>query len=237
MSRRCRLSFARVQIQRRGKLPADGFGREPPRRPLQSALAEFFSQCGIIDEAPGMRVGADAGDAAHARHLLHTDEWDVVVLDLDLPGRGGMELLRDIKREHPILPVLILSFHAEDAYGVPALHAGADGYLMKDCGPALLVQAIEKVASGGKFVTASLAEQLARAIGGVVDRPRHAVLSVRECEILRLIGSGLTVGQIADQMSLSVKTVSTYRRRVLDKMGLSNNAQLTHYAIMHGLVG
>jgi DNA-binding NarL/FixJ family response regulator len=190
----------------------------------------------IIDDAPGMQVCADAGDAPQALARLRDGLCDVVLLDLDLPGRGGMELLRDIKRSHPSLPVLILSFHAEDAYGVPALQAGADGYLMKDSGTALLVQAIEKVASGGKFVTAGLAEQLARSAGAAVQQPRHAVLSEREHEVLRLIGSGLAVSQIADRMALSVKTVSTYRRRVLDKMGLDNNAQLTHYAIKHELV-
>jgi two-component system, NarL family, invasion response regulator UvrY len=191
----------------------------------------------IIDDAPGMKVVAEAGDPAQALVQLESGPCDVVVLDLDLPGRGGLALLHDIKREHPRLPVLILSFHAEDAYGVPALHAGADGYLMKDSGTALLVDAIRKVASGGKFVTAGLAEQLARAVGAGVEQPRHAVLSEREYEILRLIGAGLPVSQIAMQTSLSVKTVSTYRRRVLDKMGMQNNAQLTHYAIKHQLVG
>lgn len=191
----------------------------------------------IIDDAPGMQVGGEAADPTQTLAHLQSGSWDVVVLDLDLPGRGGQELLRDIKRRHANLPVLILSFHAEEAYGVPALQAGADGYLMKDSGTGLLVQAIEKVASGGKFVTASLAEQLARSASAEVDRPRHAVLSEREHEVLRLIGSGLAVSQIAEQMSLSVKTVSTYRRRVLDKMGLRNNAQLTHYAVRHQLVG
>jgi DNA-binding NarL/FixJ family response regulator len=191
----------------------------------------------IIDGSPGMATGAEADNPAQALALLRAGRWDVVVLDLDLPGRGGLELLHDIKRAHPALPVLILSFHAEDAYGVPALQAGADGYLMKDSSAALLVQAIEKVASGGKFVTPGLAEQLASAIGVAVGRPRHAVLSEREGEILRLIGSGLPVSQIAAQLNLSVKTISTYRRRVLDKMGLANNAQLTHYAIKNQLVG
>jgi DNA-binding NarL/FixJ family response regulator len=116
---------------------------------------------------------------------------------LDLPGRGGMELLQQIMRAYPSLPVLILSFHAEDAYGVPALHAGADGYLMKDSGTGLLVQAIEKVAAGGKFVTAGLAEQLARSVGADVQQPRHAALSDQELDALRLIGSGLAVSQIA----------------------------------------
>jgi DNA-binding NarL/FixJ family response regulator len=190
----------------------------------------------IIDDAPGMKVVAEAGDAAQALRLLHATTPDVVVLDLDLPGRDGMELLCDVKRSRPKLPVLVLSFHAEDAYGVPALQAGADGYLMKDSGTALLVQAIEKVAAGGKFLTASLAEHLARSVGAGADQARHAVLSERELEILRLIGEGLTVSDIAERLLISVKTVSTYRRRVLDKMGLDNNAQLTHYAIKHKLV-
>ena len=191
----------------------------------------------IIDDAPGMCVGAEAGNSAQALQQLQLGPWDVVVLDLDLPGRGGLDLLHEIRQRQPDLAVLVLSFHAEDAYGVPALQAGADGYLMKDSGTALLVQAIEKVASGGKFVTAELAEQLARAAGANVQRPRHAALSEREGEVLRLIGSGLSVGQIAERMALSVKTVSTYRRRVLDKMGLLNNAQMTHYAVKHDLVG
>jgi len=191
----------------------------------------------IIDDAPEMKVVAEAGDAQQALHQLRSGTIDVVVLDLDLPSRGGLELLRDIKREQPRLRVLILSFHAETAYGLPALQAGADGYLMKDSGSALLVQAIETVASGHKFVTPGLAEQLARAVGAGVEQPRHAALSEREYEIMRLIGSGLAVSEIAEQLSLSVKTVSTYRRRVLDKMGLHNNAQLTHYAVTHQLVG
>lgn len=191
----------------------------------------------IIDAAPGMETGAEASNPAQALQHLQAGRYDVVVQDLDLPGRGGMELLHDIRRSHPSLPVLILSFHAEDAYGVPALQAGADGYLMKDSSAALLVQAIEKVASGGKFVTPGLAEQLVHAVGAAVERPRHAVLSRREGEVLRLIGSGLAVSQIASQMALSVKTISTYRRRVLDKMGLQNNAQLTHYAVTKQLVG
>jgi two-component system invasion response regulator UvrY len=190
----------------------------------------------IIDDAPGMSVGAEAGDAAEALDQLRAGSFDVVVLDLDLPGRGGLELLGDIKRDYPELPVLILSFHAETAYAVPALQAGADGYLMKDSGAGELVAAIEKVVSGGKFVTASVAEQLATAVGADAKRPRHAALSEREHEVIRLIGSGLSVSQIAAKLALSVKTVSTYRARVLEKMDLQNNAQLTHYAIKHLLV-
>jgi DNA-binding NarL/FixJ family response regulator len=190
----------------------------------------------IINDAPRMRVGAEAGDAAEALDQLRAGSFDVVVLDLDLPGRGGLELIGDIKRDYPKLPVLILSFHAETAYAVPALQAGADGYLMKDSGTEKLVEAIEKVASGGKFVTAFVAEQLATTCCADVKRPCHATLSEREREVFRLIGSGLSVSQIAAKLALSVKTVSTYRARVLEKMDLQNNAQLTHYAIKHLLV-
>ena len=189
----------------------------------------------IIDDAPGMKVCAEAGDATQALARLREGACDAMVLDLDLPGRGGIELVRDIKRNHPRLPVLILSLHHEDMYGMPALQAGADGYLMKDSGAEMLVQAIEKVASGGKFVTPSLAEQLARTIGRAAAPPRHATLSEREQTVLRLIGSGLSVSQIARQMDLSVKTVSTYRRRILDKMNLHSNGELMRYAIQHRL--
>ena len=190
----------------------------------------------IIDDAPGMEVGAEAGDAAEALDQLQAGSFDVVVLDLDLPGRSGLELLGDIKQRYPKLRVLILSFHSEAAYAVRALQTGADGYLMKDSDAGELVAAIEKVASGGKFVTSFVAEQLAAAVGVDVERPRHAVLSEREHEVFRLIASGLSVSQIAEKLALSVKTVSTYRGRVLEKMGLQNNAQLTHYAIKHQLV-
>ena len=190
----------------------------------------------IINNAPGMSVAAEAGDAAEALDQLRAESIDVVVLDLDLPGRGGLELIGDIKRGYPKLPILILSFHAETAFAVPALQAGADGYLMKDSSTGELVEAIEKVMSGGKFVTTSVAEQLATAVGPDANRPRHNALSEREHEVFQLIGSGLSVSQIAAKLALSVKTVSTYRARVLEKMDLQNNAQLIHYAIKHLLV-
>jgi two-component system invasion response regulator UvrY len=190
----------------------------------------------IINDAPGMRVSAEAGDAAEALDKLQAGSVDVVVLDLDLPGRGGLDLIGDIKQLYPKLPILILSFHAETAFAVPALQAGADGYLVKDSSTEALVEAIDKVVSGGKFVTASVAEQLATAVGTEANRPRHTVLSGRECEVFRLIGSGLSVSQIAAKLGLSVKTISTYRARVLEKMELQNNAQLIHYAIKQQLV-
>jgi two-component system invasion response regulator UvrY len=191
----------------------------------------------MIDDAPGMRVAGEAVAASEALDKLRAESFDVVVLDLNLPGRGGLELLGDIKRDTPSLPVLVLSFHAEEAYAVRALRLGADGYLMKDSGPGQLIGAIEKVASGGKFVTASVAEQLASAAGGAnSEQLPHAALSQREHEVLCLIAAGLSVSQVAAKLALSVKTISTYRARLLEKMNLQNNAQLTHYAIKHHLV-
>jgi two-component system invasion response regulator UvrY len=190
----------------------------------------------IIDNQPEMTVSAEAGDAAEALDQLRYESVDVVVLDLDLPGRGGLELIGDIKRDYPKIPVLILSFHPEAAFAVPTLQAGADGYLMKDSNADELVEAIKKVAAGGKFVTPTVAEQLARSVCTNSKGPRHAGLSGREREVFQLIGSGLSVSQIAAKLALSVKTVSTYRARVLEKMDLQNNAQLIHYAIKHLLV-
>ena len=191
----------------------------------------------IIDDAPGMRVTGEAAAASEALDTLRAESFDVVVLDLNLPGRDGLELLGDIKRDIPSLPVLVLSFYAEEAYAVRALRSGADGYLMKDSGREQLIGAIEKVASGGKFVTASVAEQLATAAGPTnSEQPPHAALSEREHEVLCLVASGLSVSQIGAKLALSVKTISTYRARVLEKMNLQNNAQLTHYAIKHQLV-
>ena len=189
----------------------------------------------IIEQAADMRVVGEAGEATQALLDLGSLAPDVVVLDLDLPGRAGLDLLREIKSTRSLVPVLILSFYSEEACGVAALRAGADGYLVKESSTASLVDAIRKVAGGGKFVSARLAELLARAVGDA-GQPRHALLSEREFEVLRLVGMGLAVSEIAGRMALSVKTVSTYRRRVLDKMGMHNNAQLTHYAIEHRLV-
>lgn len=190
----------------------------------------------IIDESPGMSVCAEAGDARQALAALCGALFDVVVLDLDLPGRSGLDLLRRIKSGWPKLPVLVLSFHAEEAYAVPTFQAGADGYLMKDAGTALLLQAIAKVAAGGKFVTDVVAELLARNTGADAGQLGHAALSDRELEVLCMIGAGLPVSQIAGRLALSVKTVSTYRRRVLDKLGLPDNAAMMHYALRRGLI-
>lgn len=204
----------------------------------------------IVDDHPIVRQGikqtlADAaeigeiGEAAtpqEALDLVCRREWDAVILDIGLPGRGGLEVLKDIKREVPRLPVLILSMHAEDQYAVRAVRDGAAGYLTKEAAPEKLVDAIRKVASGGRYISPELAERLATELTVDAARPLHASLSDREFDVLRLIGSGQTVGDIADRLSLSVKTVSTYRARILEKMCLKNNAELMQYVLTNHLV-
>jgi len=151
-------------------------------------------------------------------------------------GRSGLEVLKELRREHPKLPVLVLSVHPEDQYGVRVLKAGAAGYLTKDSASDELVRAIRKVHRGGKYVSASLAEVLAFELETETDRPRHKSLSDREYQVMTMIASGKTVGEIGKELSLSVKTISTYRARVLGKMKMRTNAELTHYAIKNQLL-
>jgi len=157
-------------------------------------------------------------------------------LDINMPGRSGLEVLKELRRECPKLPVLVLSVHPEDQYGVRVLKAGAAGYLTKDSAPDELVQAIRKVHRGGKYVSASLAEVLVFELETETDRPRHKSLSDREYQVMTMIASGKTVGEIGEELSLSVKTISTYRARVLGKMKMRTNAELTHYAIQNQLL-
>lgn len=204
----------------------------------------------IVDDHPIVRQGlrqtlvdaaeiGEIGEAAtpqQALDLVRQREWDAVVLDIGLPGRGGLEVLKAIKDELPRLPVLILSMHSEDQFGVRAMRAGAAGYLTKEAAPENLVDAIRKVAAGGRYISQELAERLATELTADTDRPLHASLSDREFEVLRLIASGQTVGKIADRLSLSVKTVSTYRARILEKMRLKNNAELMQYVLTNHLL-
>ena len=204
----------------------------------------------VVDDHPIMRQGirqtladgveiGEIGEAATAQEaldLVQQREWDAVILDIGLPGRGGLELLKDIKREAPRLPVLILSMHSEDQYAVRAVRAGAAGYLTKEAATDKLLEAIRKVASGGRYISPELADRLASELTVDPSKPLHASLSDREFDVLRLIASGLTVGDIAGRLSLSVKTVSTYRARVLEKMRLKNNAELMQYALSHRLI-
>ena len=188
----------------------------------------------ILDDPPGTRAFGDASSAPEALKLVRQQGWDVAVLALSLGGRGGLDVLKEMKRIRPKLPVLIFSDRSDEYYAPRAFKAGAAGFVSKDSSSAELVKAVTKVAGGGRYVSSALAEKLVVDFEG--GRPAHQALSDREFEVMRLIASGKTVGEIAGLLSLSDKTISTYRARLLGKMGMKNNAELTHYAIQNELV-
>jgi two-component system, NarL family, invasion response regulator UvrY len=190
----------------------------------------------ILSDTEDMEVTGEADGGIPAVQLIREHQYDVVLLDVSMPDRNGIDTLKLIKKEAPKLPVLILSMHPEEQYAIRALRAGAAGYLSKQGAPEQLVTAIRQVASGKKYVSAAVAEELANAIGEDLERPPHEKLSDREYQTLCMISSGKTLTQIAEQLNLSVKTVSVYRARLLEKMKLRNNAELTHYGLKHGLV-
>lgn len=190
----------------------------------------------IVADEHDMEIGAEASTAHELLDLVRKRPWDAVVLDISLPGRSGLEVLAELKQEQPTLPVLIHTMHPEEQFAVRALRAGAAGYLTKDSAPTELVKAIRKIVAGGKYVGASLAETLAARIDpGALESP-HQTLSDREFEVFRLLASGKTVSEIAEQLALSVKTVSTYRNRILRKMKMKNNAELMRYALQQKVV-
>lgn len=179
------------------------------------------------------------GEAANGQQALERvwkEEWDVVVLDLSMPGRTGLEVLKEIKRSKPLLPVVMLSMHPEDQFAVRLLKAGASGYMTKESAPEELVGAVRKAMAGGRYVSPALAERMASYLVSDSQTPPHEKLSDREFLVLRLLASGKPVSAIARELSLSVKTISTYRARLLEKMGMSNNAELIHYALRNQLV-
>ena len=190
----------------------------------------------LVDASDMFRV-EEAGTAPEVLERVRGQTWDLLILDLNLPGRGGLDLLADIRHDRPRLPVLVLSMYPEDQFAVRALRAGANGYLNKESAAEELVTAVNKIVKGGRYVSDALAERLAISVGPDADRAPHEALSDREFQVLRLIGSGRTVSQIAEELSLSVKTISTYRTRILVKMGMATNAELTVYAVRTGLVG
>lgn len=190
----------------------------------------------ILTQEPDLTVAGEAEDSEQVMASVERGEWDLVILDITMPGRSGLDVLRDIRRMRPELPVLVLSMHAEDQFAVRAIKAGANGYVSKDNAPTEVVRAVRKILSGKKYVSPTLAEILANALSSDIQRPLHETLSDREFQVLRQLASGKTVSQIAAEIALSVKTVSTYRARLLEKMNLRNNAELTRYAIQHGLV-
>ena len=189
----------------------------------------------ILSDTPDLTVAGEAENGVQAVQMVRAGDWDVVLMDVSMPDRNGIDALKLIKKEHPRLPVLILSMYPEEQYAIRALKAGAAGYLTKQSAPELLVTAIRQVASGKKYVSPSLAEELANAIGDDSERPPHEKLSDREYQTLCMIASGKTPTEIAEALNLSVKTVSVYRTRLLEKMNLRNNAELTHYGLKHGL--
>ena len=190
----------------------------------------------IIQETSDMTVSGEAGKGQEVLENVRKIDFDVVVLDIAMPGRSGLDILKELKSEKPELPVLILSIHPEEQYAVRVLKAGASGYLTKDIAPDELITAIRKVSRGKKYISASLAEKLAYDLEIGAEKPLHETLSDREYEVMCRIASGKTAKEIAEELYLSVKTISTYRARILEKMQMKNNAELTHYAIKHKLV-
>jgi DNA-binding NarL/FixJ family response regulator len=191
----------------------------------------------ILSDTDDLIVAGEAANGVVVMQMVRDGNWDVVLMDVSMPDRNGIDAIKMIKKEYPRLPVLVLSMHPEEHYAVRALKAGAAGYLTKQSAPDLLVSAIRQVASGKKYVSAAVAEELANAILEDDDeRPLHEKLSDREYQTLVMISSGKTPTQIADELNLSVKTVSVYRARLLEKMRMKNNAELTHYGLKHGLV-
>jgi two-component system, NarL family, invasion response regulator UvrY len=190
----------------------------------------------ILAETTDIVVTGEAANGREALEKVRAQPWDVLVLDITMSDRSGLDILKDIRQTHRELPVLVLSMHAEEQFATRMLKAGASGYLNKESAPDELVKAIRKVHAGGKYISAAQAERMVGELTGDPNRLPHELLSDREYEILCLIGSGKTATEIARELSLSVKTVSTYRSRILEKLHLSTNAQLTHYAIKSGLV-
>lgn len=190
----------------------------------------------IVQQTSDIIVVGEACNAGETLELLHKVSLDLLLLDISMPGRSGLDVLLEVKRDFPQLPVLILSLHPEDQYALRTLKAGASGYVTKESASEQLIFAIRKVAEGGKYMSMQLAEKLV--FGMVQDRGEtpHERLSNREFQVFRMIASGKTVGEVADELSLSVKTISTNRSRIMEKMGFRNNADFTQYALKHQLL-
>jgi len=196
------------------------------RRGLKETIGETF---------PRVAFG-EANSAQETLGHVRLHDWDIVILDISMPGKSGLDILNDLKRLRPKLPILLLSMHPEEQYARRALRSGASGYLTKESVPEELKLAVRKIVAGGRYVSASLAEKLANDLRRGVEVPVHELLSDREFQVLRMIASGKTVKEIAEEIDLSVKTVSTYRARILEKTGLRTTADLIRYAFQAQLV-
>lgn len=197
---------------------------------VRAGLREILSGTGDID------VAGEAANGQEVLALIRAHDYDLAVLDMSMPGRSGIELIKLVKSEKPKLRILILSMHSEQQYAVRALKAGASGYLTKDSAADELIAAIRRIAGGGAYVSPETAERLAHDAGRATDALPHTLLSDREFQVFQLIASGAAVGKIAKQLSLSAKTVSTHKTRIMEKMGLANQAELIRYALEHKLL-
>lgn len=190
----------------------------------------------LAEEWPDAQFG-EAGTATEALQLIWKHPWDVIVLDLNMPGRSGLEVLQETRTRYPNLPVLVLSSTPEDQIAIRVLRAGASGYLNKQTAPEELVSAVQKLLSGSRYVSAHLAEQLAADVSRADERPRHELLSDREYQVFEMSVAGMQVKAIAAELSLSVKTISTFRSRIFEKLGAKNDVELVRYAIKYGILG
>ncbi|OGU77852.1 MAG: DNA-binding response regulator [Ignavibacteria bacterium RBG_16_34_14] len=199
-----------------------------------SLIREGFKK--ILSDEKDISIAGDAANAKDAMNFVLNNSLDILILDLNLPDKNGLDLLKELKALKPDLKILILSMHPEDRFAMRVLRAGASGYVTKESAGEELVKAIRKVYNGGKYVSESLAEILALEIQGGGERPIHEILSDREFQVLQMIASGKTLAEISDNLSLAVTTVSTYRARILEKLNLHSNAELIHYAITNKLL-
>jgi DNA-binding NarL/FixJ family response regulator len=190
----------------------------------------------IIAKASDMTIGGEALNGQETLAKIEAEEFDAVVLDINMPGRDGLEILKEIRKSRPTLPVLLLSMYSEDQVAVRALKAGASGFLNKESAPRELVQALRKIIGGGKYVSEALAEKLALGLDANLKAAQHDELSDREFQVLKMIASGKDVSEIAEELFISVKTVRTYRDRIMEKMNLKNDVELARYAIKNNLV-
>ncbi|MBN2515152.1 MAG: response regulator transcription factor [Deltaproteobacteria bacterium] len=197
-------------------------------------VREGFKQ--VLSETTDMVVAGEASNGQEVLNLIRKNKYTVVLLDISMPGRSGLEILKELRSEHPKLPILIVSIYPEEQYAVRAFRAGASGYLTKASAPHELIEAIRKVSKGGRYVSSSLAEELTYYLDVDATRAPHETLSDREYQVMLLIASGKTVSGIAEELCLSVKTISTYRTHILKKMNLKNNAEITLYAVQNKLV-
>jgi two-component system, NarL family, invasion response regulator UvrY len=196
------------------------------RQALVNWLRESYPAAAITEAEEGLT----------AEKLAKAEKPDIIILDISLPDKNGLEVLKQLRSEEINIPILILSNHPEDQYAIRAFRAGANGYLAKNCSHDELIRAIRVILSGRKYISSKVAENMAALLDNNVPRELHQIISDRELQVLKFLASGKTVSQIADELSLSVATISTYRARLLEKMNMSNNAELTRYAIDNGLV-